>query len=263
LGDVPFFGYTTKRGYSNARKPTRPSGLVTFLEGLNIRNFIPAQMIARLWHNARPCKVGTLIWLTLNQGLPIGTWLNLVGIDPKCKVCNLNVEETAQHCLMECPAAQNAWKAFKSVWNEWQAPPDIDITWPFILLGEATIENQDDPQGLLAYHKGGFTYPRQPLDIFRSFILYHLWTERCRKHFGEHYSLKKVLTQAWVATVEVSMASWKAIRSQRPTKDPEYQDSIEHSFRNEWLHMSILGKDDATIRWHFLPPMYFMNFSND
>jgi hypothetical protein len=137
------------------------------------------------------------------------------------------------------------------------------ITWPFALLGEATIEPEDDPPGLLAYHTGDFTYPRQPLDILRSFILYHLWSERCRRHFGKQYSLKKVLTQAWVATVEVGMTSWKAIRSHRPTKDHVIQTSIEIDFRKEWLHMNILGKDHATIKWHFLPPLYYLNFSND
>jgi hypothetical protein len=185
-----------------------------------------------------------------------------MGIDPICKVCNLNTEESALHCLLECPMAQSAWKAFKRVWAEWQAPHDIAITWPFILLGETTIEHDDDPHGLLAYHTGGFTYPMQPFDILRNFILYHLWSERCRKHFGDHYSLKKVLTQAWVATVEVGMATWKAIRSHQPTKDPVVQDSIERDFKKEWLHLSILGKDNATIKWHFLPPLYFMQLSN-
>jgi hypothetical protein len=66
-----------------------------------------------------------------------------------------------------------------------------------------------------------------------------------------------------VATVEVGMASWKAIRSHRPTKDLEIQASIELDFRNEWLHMSILGKDNATIGWYFLPPLYYLHYSND
>jgi len=252
LGDAPFFGYTAKRGYLNARKSDHPSRMTTFLEGLNLRNTTPAQLTARVWHNARPRKVGTLIWLTLNQGLLIGTWLQRMGIDPSYKVCNLNAEESAQHCLMECPAAQIARKAYTRVWDEWQSPNNFIITWPFILLGEATIEQQDDPHGLLAYHAGGFTYPRQPLDILRSFILYHLCMERCKKHFGEHHSLSNVLNQAWVATVEVGMTLWKAIRSQQTTRDPVSQDSIEHNFRNEWLHRSILGTDNATIRWHFL-----------
>jgi len=66
LGDAPFFGYTTKRGYINARKTTHPSNMPTFLQGLNFRNTTNSQMITKLWHNARPRKVGTLIWLTLN-----------------------------------------------------------------------------------------------------------------------------------------------------------------------------------------------------
>jgi hypothetical protein len=59
------------------------------------------------------------------------------------------------------------------------------------------------------------------------------------------------------------MATWKAIKAHRTTKDPVIQCSIELAFRKEWLHMNILGKDDATIRWHFLSPLYFMNFSNE
>jgi hypothetical protein len=57
--------------------------------------------------------------------------------------------------------------------------------------------------------------------ILRTFILYYLWFERCRKHFDDSYSLNKVLQQAWVATVEVSMATSKAIRAPRPDKDLE------------------------------------------
>jgi hypothetical protein len=114
----------------------------------------------------------------------------------------------------------------------------------------------------LAWSLKGFTYLRQPLDILHSLILYHLWLERCRRHFGDQYSFQKVLLQAWVATVEVGMATWKAIRSHRPTRDPDTQNCIELAFRKKWLHLNILEKDDATIRWHYLPPLYFLNFSN-
>jgi len=185
-----------------------------------------------------------------------------MGIAPACKIYNSNAEESPQHCLLECPMARRAWEAYKKIWDEWQMPHDIEINWPFALLGEATIERDDDPPGLLTYYTGDFTYLRQPLDILRSFILYHLWSERCRRHFGDQYSLKKVLN-AWVATVEVGMASWKAIRSHRPTKDLDIQANIEINFRKEWLHMNIFRDDNATIRWHFFPPLYFLHFSND
>ncbi len=125
------------------------------------------------------------------------------------------------------------------------------------------MELEDDPPGLLAYHTDEFTYPRQLLDILRSLILYNLWLERCRKHFDDHYSLPKVLLQAWTTTVEIGMATWKAIRSHRPTKDPDTQTSIEQTFRKEWLHLDIFRTDNSTIRWHYLPPMYFLNYSND
>jgi hypothetical protein len=70
--------------------------------------------------------------------------------------------------------AQRAWDAYKKIWDEWKVPKDIAITWLFVLLGEAITEREDDPPRLLAYHTSGFTYLRQPLDILRSFLLYHL-----------------------------------------------------------------------------------------
>jgi hypothetical protein len=75
LGDASFFGYTTKRGYKNAQKLVCAPNMLAFIQGLNLRNSTTLQVIARIWHNARPRKVGALIWLTLNQGLPVGTWL--------------------------------------------------------------------------------------------------------------------------------------------------------------------------------------------
>ncbi len=74
------------------------------------------------------------------------------------------------------------------------APADVNISWPFVLLGEAVNEREEDPPDLLAYHKGGFSYLRQPLDILRSLLLYYLWIGRCRKNFNDQYSLKQVLT---------------------------------------------------------------------
>ncbi len=263
LGDAPFFGYTTKRGYINARKHASQPRMVSFIQGLSLKNTTTQQAIARIWHNSRPKKVGTLIWLTLNQGLPMGSWLQIMGILPNCKVCNSGVEETPQQCLLDCPMAQKAWKAFKRIWNEWKTHRNFEVTWPFALLGETTVELDDDSPGHLAYNAGGFTYTRQPLDIFRSFILYNLWTERCRKHFDDQYSLQKILLQAWVATIEVGMATWKAIRFHCPAWASDLQSSIELTFRKEWLHLNIFGTDNATIRWHYLPPLYFLNYSND
>jgi hypothetical protein len=107
---------------------------------------------------------------------------------------------------MDCPPAQLTWKAFMRVWEEWEAPRRLTISWPFVFLSEAIFEEEDDPPSLHNYHPGGFSYRRQLLDILRSFLLFSLWFERCRKHFDDQYSLKRVLLQAWEATTEVGMA---------------------------------------------------------
>jgi hypothetical protein len=164
---------------------------------------------------------------------------------------------------MECPPTQQAWNAFLRVWNKWEAPDRFHITWPSVLLGETVFEDEDDPPDLHGYHKGGFTYRRQPLDILRSFLLYYLWSERCRRHFDNQYSIKKVLLQAWEATAEVGMATWRAIRSFSSNRNQETQSSIEHAFRAEWLHGHIFGEGEGAISWRLLPPVYFLHSSND
>ncbi len=263
MGDAPFFGYSSKRGYQNTRKPQPPPGIINFIQGLSLCNSRTAQVVARIWHNARPRKVRALIWLTLNKGLPVGTWLQTMGLQSTCKGCDQGLPESAQHCLLDCPPAQNAWNAFRSTWEVWEAPNHISITWPFILLGEAVLEEEDDPSDLQRYHTGGFTYKRQLLDILKSFLLYYLWSERCRKHFDGQYSLKRVLLQSWEATAEVGMATWKAIKSSRQDRSQDKQLDIEKAFRAEWLHGHIFGEGEAAISWHLLPPLYFLNFFND
>jgi hypothetical protein len=64
--DAPFYGYTAKRGYINARNSARIPHMISFIQGLSLRNTSTQQTIARIWHNSHPRKVGTLIWLTLN-----------------------------------------------------------------------------------------------------------------------------------------------------------------------------------------------------
>jgi hypothetical protein len=75
MGDAPFFGYSAKRGYQNARRKQHTPNIITFVQHLSLHNSTVAQIIARMWHNACPRKVGALIWLILNNGLSIGTWL--------------------------------------------------------------------------------------------------------------------------------------------------------------------------------------------
>jgi hypothetical protein len=57
-------------------------------------------------------------------------------------------------------------------------------------------------------------------------------------------------------------AGYIPINSFRSTQELNIQARIDQAFRAEWCHLSILGDDCATIVWHFLPPLYFLNFFN-
>jgi hypothetical protein len=192
MGDAPFFGYSTKRGYQNARKIQHTPNITSFIQRLNLHNSTVAQIIARMWHNAHPRKVEALTWLTFNNGLPVGTWLQTMGIQAPCKGYKQGFLESAQHCFMDCLPAQLVWKAFLRVWEEWEVPNHLAITWPFVLLGEAVFEDDNKPPDLHCYHTGGFSYRRQLLNILMSFLLFYLWSERCQRHFDNQYFLKSL-----------------------------------------------------------------------
>ncbi len=59
------------------------------------------------------------------------------------------------------------------------------------------------------------------------------------------------------------MATWKVIRSSSQDRTQENQNSIELAFKIEWLHGRIFEEGEAAISWRLLPPLYFLNFSND
>jgi hypothetical protein len=59
------------------------------------------------------------------------------------------------------------------------------------------------------------------------------------------------------------MATWKAIRSSSQDRTQDNQYCIELAFKTKWLHGRIFGEGEAAILWRLLPPLYFLNFSND
>ncbi len=179
----------------------RSSCYPLFIQQLNLNNLTNRQVLAIIWHNSCPRKVGIFIWLTLNCELPVGTWLQCMRIPPTCKVYPDGLYELWQHCLLECVKAKYAWEAYFRVWQKWGALDDIALSWPLILLGDLVVEKEDDPPKIQNYHAGGFSFITQPLDILRSFIFYFLWSKRCRMHFDVQYSSHNVLQQAWVVIV--------------------------------------------------------------
>jgi hypothetical protein len=60
MGDAPFFDYSAKRRYQNAKPTQHIPGITNFIQRLNLRNSTVAQIIAKMWHNARPRKVRAL-----------------------------------------------------------------------------------------------------------------------------------------------------------------------------------------------------------
>jgi hypothetical protein len=56
------------------------------------------------------------------------------------------VSSVAQLIEMASSKGEFLWLLFH-IWQKWGAPNDITLSWPFIMLGEAVFEREDDPPG--------------------------------------------------------------------------------------------------------------------
>lgn len=72
LEEERFFGYTTKRGYRIITdRQAKQSKFDVTLSNLGYTGIQRKQFYQELWHPWVPRKVGTMIWLTCNEGLPL------------------------------------------------------------------------------------------------------------------------------------------------------------------------------------------------
>jgi hypothetical protein len=101
-----------------------------------------------------------------------------------------------------------------------------------------------------------------PLTSLKSFLVYFIWMEQCRKKFEGEYSSDKILHQAWTTMVEVGMAIQREINKDHLNRENSKHDIIDNQFKSTWCHQNIFTKSDKTIRWSFLPPLYFSNYNN-
>jgi len=214
-------------------------------------------MIARIWHNSRLHKVGTLIGLSLNRGLPVGTWLQCMGISPSCKVCGTGIPESPQHCLFECPLAKRAWEAFKAVWQKWRVPSEVTPSWPFILLGEAVFEREDDPPGFQGYHMGASPTPSSPLTSSAT----SSFTSSGPRDVGSILTISTLLERSFIRPgLPLLKSTWppgRRLALVNPLETPPLKIGLIKPSGAEWCHLNIFGEDCATIVWRFLPPCTF------
>lgn len=57
--------------------------------------------VQQLWHKSNPCKSMALIWLVLNEVLPIGLGVLTWEKAPFVNLCKEHIE-ISKHCLVDC-----------------------------------------------------------------------------------------------------------------------------------------------------------------
>ena len=109
-GDCDFFGYSTKFEYKISLAQLKPR--LPHIQRLRIQGYSAkqiTQILKRIWHPWVPRKICAMTWLTLAEGLPIGSWRHKAGWESHCRVCNAPGIETAEHALRTCAVVARAW----------------------------------------------------------------------------------------------------------------------------------------------------------
>jgi hypothetical protein len=65
--------------------------------------------------------------------------------------------------------------AFHKVWCSWSVPVKIDNSLYHLLLGNIIGSQEEGPPSTTNLHPCCFYYEKQPLDIFRTFIIFYLF----------------------------------------------------------------------------------------
>jgi hypothetical protein len=84
-GDSPFFGYSAKWGYKNSKRSLEVPVIHSFIQQLNLNNSTDPQVLARIWHNSCPHKVGTFIWLHPERRAPCWHLAPMHGVPPRVR----------------------------------------------------------------------------------------------------------------------------------------------------------------------------------
>ena len=250
LQESPFYAYSARRGYVQGiqclkKRTTADSSL----QEQGFHEIERKQIFSFLWHKTRPKNLNTFLWLSMSKGLATGDWLektNMPGVE-NCQACSCDVQETPEHCFYDCNSARKVWASFDHLCR-FAGLTILFKDYSSLLVGKFWLYNKSD-------RAGRFTYELQPWDILRAFLLWFIWKERCSNLFdGEVFSQARILNRAWMATIQVGMAIWKAIHAGSRTQTTSL---IEDDFLGYWGSLNIFCWFDEGLKWRFTPHMFF------
>ena len=265
LEEVGFFGYSTKRGYriitdKQSRQPKFDKALMEMgYTGSQRKKFY-----LELWHPWVPRKVGTMVWLTCNEGLPLAEWRKTIGMpgDGKCNLCQEGLLESPQHTFMTCTATRQAWHQFRSLRQEAGLAVGFS-SWHEILTGLSPPSRsaepiQDDP--IPEENEGIKMTVEKPWDILRMSIIWCIWCSKCAHDLRDQdFHLGVALFRAWQLTVQSGLGAYKAmIRYMKPPLSERAQAKIAN-FTKVWTHGGIFCKNEGGLKWQMAPNPLFLS----
>jgi len=140
--------------------------------------------------------------------------------------------ETAKHLFWECKFAKESWYKY----NEFSIAFNVPRLGK-IYVGRVRKINK-------------YVYAFQPWDMFRSYILWYTWVERCNAKYGTlDFSSTKVMNVIWVSIIHTGMAIKKDFNYK--IKNKEKLELVRSQFVSAWSPVFIhLGLNI----WYFNVP---------
>ena len=260
LAETSVLNYTTKWGYRAALKQNNHTLLVDAeLEAEGYNSKARAKFFNRIWHPYLPRKELAMQWLILTEGLPVGVWLEKLGLSNACQLWEEQAKETLQHAFHTSPKISRVWDLFRDLRQRVGLPPAYN-SWKDISRGLMTEPPCPSMEEDLRWDTAAaFKVNRDtPWDVLRAQTLRAIWCQRVDLAFrNKHFHLGVVLWTAWRNTIYCAMEAYQELF--RHKRNEEKQQEAISCFQEVWTAANIFGRlqGGAKIQWNLTPNQYF------
>lgn len=149
-----------------------------------------------------------MYWLVLAEGIPIGAWQQVIGLDGQYTLCNNETLETIHHTFWACPHVRLARVKLNFLCSTAYLP--TLAIWEDVLFGQLTLQHQNGTSSLMSTIK---ISTKTPWTLLRALILWNIWcSKRSFDHDKDTYHTGLVLYKVWVTTIYIGMEAWRDLQ---------------------------------------------------
>ncbi|KAG0595096.1 hypothetical protein M758_UG139000 [Ceratodon purpureus] len=199
-------------------------------------------------------------WLTVAEGLPIGSWRHKAGWESPCRVCHSSGVESAEHALRTCPVVAPPWTSYAALRAEANLPNDC-TEWHRTLFGPLLPPGGNRIQKDKPWDnaRNCLVTSNTTWEILRVNLLWSIWVQKCNHELNDtSFCLGKALYHAWRSIACIRIEVYHEIT--RFKRSARRMARLRTLFEEVWTATGTFATVGSDPRWHFTPPTSFLPY---